>query len=399
MCRTVQKTGARGGLGCTGVGVRVEGNDTSLTRAPVRRLTSGPGRDDRLTVPRYAAARREQIAPATSHWRFPMPMPPSRYTLTPVATLLTRDERMRVDAAGEGVFYAMHRDTVDQLVRDLRQRSVGAVLVSVNRCDDRSAASLARVVREFPRVSTVAILSQIDGATPRAVLSLGSSGVRTLIDVRQPAGWRELRTVIMSERTSEIERLALARLAVDLAGATDGCLRFFDLLFGRPVRVATVRRLAVHLGVITSTLMSRFFRLRLPAPKKYLAYARLVHAARLFENPGLSIANVANHLDYSSPQSFGRHVRSLLGLTATAFRQQYDGEGMLEQFRARLVIPYLTTLRLFDPVSGAASPAVRQVLADTTARATPRASPELRLDRVVVPDESSGRRAVAEGAI
>jgi AraC-like DNA-binding protein len=317
-----------------------------------------------------------------------MTMPVPRSTLTPVATLLTRDERLRVDAAGEGVFYAMHRDSVDQLVRDLRQRSIGTVLVSVNRCDDRSAASLARVVREFPRVSTVAILSQVDGVTPRTVLSLGSSGVRTLIDVRQPAGWRELRTVIMSERTSEIEQLALERLASDLAGATDGCLRFFDLLFGRPVRVGTVRRLAAHLGVVTSTLMSRFFRLRLPAPKKYLAYARLVHAARLFENPGLSVANVANHLDYSSPQSFGRHVRSLLSVTATAFRQQYDGEGMLEQFRARLVVPYLTTLRLFDPVAGTRSQAVRRVLSDATARATPPA----------LPDGGPARRAVAEGA-
>ncbi|HSJ64578.1 MAG TPA: helix-turn-helix domain-containing protein [Gemmatimonadaceae bacterium] len=313
----------------------------------------------------------------------------SRSALTPIATLLTLDERMRVDAAGEGVYYALHRDSVDQLVRELRQRSIGAVLVSVNRCDDRSAASLARVVREFPRVSTVAILSQVDGATPRAVLSLGSSGVRTLIDVRQPAGWRELRTVIMSERTSEIEQLALERLAMDLAGATEGCLRFFDLLFGRPVRVATVRRLAAHLGVVTSTLMSRFFRLRLPAPKKYLAYARLVHAGRLFENPGLSIANVANHLDYSSPQSFGRHVRSVLGVTATAFRQHYDGEGMLEQFRARLVIPYLTTLRLFDPVAGTRSPVVRRVLADATRRAIPGGMPD---------ERAVARRAVAEGA-
>lgn len=318
-----------------------------------------------------------------------MMVPTPRSSLTPIATLLTSDERLRVDAAGEGVYYAMHRDSVDQVVRDLRQRSIGAVLVSVHRCDDRAAASLARVVREFPRVSTVAILSQVDRTTPRAVLSLGGSGIRTLIDVRQPAGWRELRTVIMSERSSEIEQLALSRLATDLAGATDGCLRFFDLLFGRPVRVSTVRRLAAHLGVVTSTLMSRFFRLRLPAPKRYLAYARLVHAARLFENPGLSIANVANHLDYSSPQSFGRHVRSLLGVTATAFRQAYDGEGMLEQFRVRLVVPYLTTLRLFDPVSGTRSAAVRRVLSDATCRALPAA----------VPDESSpARRAVAEGS-
>jgi AraC-like DNA-binding protein len=322
----------------------------------------------------------------------------SRYQLFPVTTLLTRDERMRVDAAGEGVFYTMHRDSVDQVVRDLRRRSVGAVLVSVHRCDDAATASLAKVVREFPRVSTVAILSQVDGGTPRAVLSLGSSGVRTLIDVRHPAGWRELRSVIMSERTSEIEQLALERLTRDLTGATDGCLRFFELLFGRPVRVVTVRRLAVQLGVITSTLMSRFFRLRLPAPKKYLAIARLVHAARLFENPGLSVANVANHLEYSSPQSFGRHVRSLMGITATAFRQQYDGEGMLEQFRARLVIPYLTTLRLFDPVRGNGSPAVRRVLADATVRATPREMPAgMMFGRGAEPGDSPGvRRAVAE---
>ena len=323
-----------------------------------------------------------------------MSLQPSRYALTPVATLLTRDERMRVDAAGEGLFYTMHRDSVDQLMHDLRQRSIGAVLVSVNRCDDRAVASLARVVREFPRVSTVAILSQVDVATPRAVLSLGGSGIRTLIDVRQPAGWRELRTVIMAERTSEIEQLAIARLAEDLAGATDGCTQFFALLFGRPVRVATVRRLAVHLGVVTSTLMSRFFRLKLPAPKKYLAYARLVHAARLFENPGLSIANVANHLEYSSPQSFGRHVQTLLGLTATAFRHRYDGEGMLDHFRARLVIPYLTTLRLFDPVGGNTSPAVRRVIADATARATQRKSAVLLATHD--PEPAGLRRAVAE---
>jgi AraC-like DNA-binding protein len=96
--------------------------------------------------------------------------------------------------------------------------------------------------------------------------------------------------------------------------------------------------------------MSRFFRWRLPAPKQYLALARLVRAARLFENPGFSVANVANHLDYSSPQSFGRHVRTLLNLTALQFRDRYDGEGMLQQFRTTLVTPYLEQLRQFRPL-------------------------------------------------
>jgi AraC-like DNA-binding protein len=97
--------------------------------------------------------------------------------------------------------------------------------------------------------------------------------------------------------------------------------------------------------------MSRFFRARLPAPKRYLAMARLVRAAHLFENRGFSIANVANHLEYSSPQSFNRHVRTMLRLTAAEFRDTYDGEGMLDRFRQDLVLPNLAALRRLSPLS------------------------------------------------
>ena len=83
--------------------------------------------------------------------------------------------------------------------------------------------------------------------------------------------------------------------------------------------------------------MSRFFRAGMPPVKRFLSLARLTYAARLFENPGISIANVANQLDYSSPQSFGRHVRTLLDLTAGQFRQRYDGAGMLKHFRDEFV--------------------------------------------------------------
>jgi len=117
-----------------------------------------------------------------------------------------------------------------------------------------------------------------------------------------------------------------------------------------------VRGLSQHLLVLPSTLMSRFFRAKLPAPKRYLAAARLVRAARLFENPGFSVANIANHLDYSSPQSFGRHVRSLLGVTAVQFRRQYDGAAMLQHFRESLVLPYADELRRLKPLSAMCQP-------------------------------------------
>ena len=115
--------------------------------------------------------------------------------------------------------------------------------------------------------------------------------------------------------------------------------------------MSTVRQLAHRLNVLPSTLMSRFFRARVPAPKRYLAFARLIRAARLFENPGLSISDVANHLDYSSPQSFGRHVRTLLHITAGEFRCTYDGERMLELFRRELVLPNIEPLCGLRPLA------------------------------------------------
>lgn len=277
---------------------------------------------------------------------------PSTRLLTPVSTMLTPAERSRVDAAGEGFYRAVHRDSIEDILGDLRAQRVSAVLLSVACCgDEGDATRFGRIVREFPRVPAIVLLTQFELGTPRAVLSLGQSGVRSLIDVRQPNGWRELREVLMRDKTRDIEKIALAQLSLDLVGVPDDCWRFFETIFQPGLRTCTIRTLASELRVVPSTLMSRFFRAHLPAPKRYLAMARLTHAARVFENPGLSVANVANHLEYSSPQSFGRHVRTFLSMTALEFRQRYDGEGMLHRFREELVLPFVRTLRSFSPLS------------------------------------------------
>lgn len=280
----------------------------------------------------------------------------------PVATMLTPNERLRVDAAGEGSYQALHRDSVAEVVQDLKSNRVRAVLVSVTCCDQRARAGVAALVREFPRVPTVALLTQLDRGTPIAMLALGSTGVRQVVDVREAEGWRELRNYLLAARGEDIQRQALGQLATDLPGVSQDCWRFFEALFQLPPRISTVRMLSLRLDVLPSTLMSRFFRAKLPAPKQYLAMARLVRAARLFENPGFSVANVANHLDYSSPQSFGRHVRTLMRMTAVEFRDRYDGEGMLQHFRQHLVLPHIERLRNLRPLSPSWGSSCRDVL-------------------------------------
>jgi AraC-like DNA-binding protein len=273
-----------------------------------------------------------------------------RIPLTSVATVLSPDERARVDAAGDGLYTTIHRDSVDDVLRDLRRSPVGAVLVSVARCDSGTTSRVATMVREFPRVPAVALLTQLERDSARAVLALGQSGVQTLIDVRHPAGWAELRRVLLADRGDELRRLALSALSIDLAGVPEDCWRFFETLFTVSPRTSTVRDLSRELAVLPSTMMSRFFRAGLPAPKRYLACARLVRAARLLENAGYSLANVANHLEYSSPQSFGRHIRNTLGISAGDFRRSFDGRSMLDAFRRDLVLPYRAKLACFRPL-------------------------------------------------
>ena len=280
-----------------------------------------------------------------------MTMTSSTRRIAPVSTMIEPVERQRVDAAGAGLYRTIHRDSIREVIRDLKERRISAVIVSVGRCVREEPAQMAAVVRAFPRIPTLALLSSAGDTTAEAVLALGNCGIRTLIDVREPEGWSRLRALLGREATKDIDRLVIAALREDLRSVPDDCWRFFEALFSPEFRVATVRQLARRLNVLPSTLMSRFFRARVPAPKRYLAFARLIRAARLFENPGLSISDVANHLDYSSPQSFGRHVRTLLRITAGEFRCTYDGERMLGRFRRELVLPNLDLLRELRPLA------------------------------------------------
>src|SRR5207248_1827687 len=170
--------------------------------------------------------------------------PPPNPAVAPVSTILTPGERSRVDAAGEGLYYALHRDSVDDVIRDIKERRASAVLFSAARCGAHEAARVATVVREFPRVPAVALVSQLESQTARSVLALGRSGIRSVVDVRQPNGWRELRDLLIADRGGTIEQLALRRLAGDLAGAPEDCRQFFDALFQASPHMNTIRMLS-----------------------------------------------------------------------------------------------------------------------------------------------------------
>lgn len=272
-----------------------------------------------------------------------------------VAAVLAPAERARVDAAGTGCFSVVHRESVREAISTVRERPVDAILLSVHQCRPEHVENVAFLIRDFPSVPTVALVSQHDPGAPEMLLRLGASGVRQAIDVTAPAGWARLRELMLQPVTRSAARIQGPVLAAMPDITPDGRF-FFEALIRLAPDLLTVRDLARRLTVCPSTLLSRFARAALPSPKTYLATVRLLHAAQLFDDRGLSIADVAHRLDYSSPQSFGRHLRSLLGITSTEFRARFPFEVAIQRFVDLMIAPYGSRWRTFHPLARPRAP-------------------------------------------
>jgi AraC-like DNA-binding protein len=269
-----------------------------------------------------------------------------------IATVLLPVERARVDAAGSGCFALLHRDSIPEAVRIVRERPVDAVLVSVHRCGPEQVEGVGHLVREFPGIPTVALVSHHDPIATDMLLRLGASGVRQVVDVTSPAGWARLRQVVGQPATRAVARIQGPILDA-LAEAPAGTRLFIEAMIRLAPDTPTVTNLAQRLYVRPSTLMSRFARAGLPSPKNYLAAVRLLHAAYLFEAAGLSVADVSYRLEYSSPQSFGRHLRAMLGVTAIEFRRRFPFPVALQRFVELMIDPYVGIWRTFHPLESA----------------------------------------------
>ena len=277
-----------------------------------------------------------------------------------VAAILAPAERSRVDAAGTGCFAILHRESISDAIRIVRERPVDAVLLSVQQCGPEQVDGVAHLIREFPSVPTVALVSQHGPRATETLLLLGASGVKRVIDVTAPTGWAHLRELLTQPVTRSVARIQGPVLAA-LADVTPDTRIFLEAMIRLAPDTPTVRNLSRRLGVRPSTLMSRFARADLPSPKSYLAAIRLLHAAQAFEDAGLSIADVAYRLEYSSPQSFGRHVRSLLGITSTEFRHRFPFPVAVERFVTLLIAPYAAVWERFHPLQRAGSTHVLRV--------------------------------------
>lgn len=273
----------------------------------------------------------------------------SPFSSVTIAAVLAPTERAALEAAGVGCFFVVHRGTLPEALRVVRERPVDAVVFSVHHCRDAEVEQLDDLVRRFPDLPTVALLTRSDPEVPGALLRLGATGVRHVIDVTVPAGWRRLRQLLAEPASRPAARI-LSKVLDALPDLPSNTRLFLELMIRTAPSTPVARTLAVHTRTRPSTLTSRFQRAGLPSPKTYLTAIRLLYAAQFFSQDGLSITDVAYRLECSSPQSFGRHVRSMLGMTPGEFRRRYTFDSAIDRFVDMLIRPYRAAWMSFRPL-------------------------------------------------
>ena len=100
-----------------------------------------------------------------------------------VATVLDDVERSRLDAAAGEYVSAVHTNDMEEAIRAVREQPINAVLVSPSYVSRRDLMGVARLVREFPGVQTIALVSRPDAQSSERLLELGKSGVQSLVDL------------------------------------------------------------------------------------------------------------------------------------------------------------------------------------------------------------------------
>jgi AraC-like DNA-binding protein len=277
-------------------------------------------------------------------------------SLPRISTLLCTRQRIQVEAATEGRLKLLHRSTIHENYEDLKAGHADGLLISAAVVRDADLPTLLSLTRDLPGALVVGMVGEDGQVAAAGTLLLGRAGITQLVDVRDRNGWTILRDSFALEVP---ERPVCDALAAVISGieveadgtrtrCTEGCRRFFVTIFSPSA--TTGLAVAAQFGVVPSTLMSRFDRAGLPSPKQYMALAKLVRAAYLGEVAGLPIRAIAERLHASSPQSFGRTVRHMTGMTAAEFKRTVSGATMLDRFINSLVAPYREILRTFDPI-------------------------------------------------
>jgi AraC-like DNA-binding protein len=277
-------------------------------------------------------------------------VPADRPTLA--AWVTPREHSVLVARVADRVTLVPSRDVAAIREAFATGRAHGAI-VSAALLDPAYTIQLAQLHRAFPHLPLVGLVTQ-DAEEPvvSRAGALGRLGAESVADLRMgQGGWAPFNKALDRMPTPVVLRAtALVQEALG-TDVTEGWLRFIAAAFlGDAVMV---RDIALQGGAHPSAFTGRFYRAKLPSPRRYIEMGFIARFAYLAETTSWSVHAIARSIEASSPQSLGRMIKRLTGLSPVQWRLENGLASVLADFSTRLIKAHLRALRHFDPFQGA----------------------------------------------
>lgn len=241
--------------------------------------------------------------------------------------------RARLQEALRGQATVRFCERQSELLALAESTLAGVAVVDVRDREGHSTLPTVRRIREaYPSVPVV-LYCALSPDWSRDVLAFARAGVNDLVlrDVD------DLRYSLRSAMLSAIDHCSARGITAELESVVPPTVLpivRFCLENGR--RALTVEDVADALAVHRKTLVHRLASARLPPPSAIISWCRLLIAARLMEDPGRSVEQVALILDFPSGTSLRNMMKRYTGLTPGEVRENGGARCVLHALKRAL---------------------------------------------------------------
>lgn len=210
-----------------------------------------------------------------------------------------------------------------------------ATIVVLDHRDYEGNATLPAVRRlrhEFPSVPVVMYLP-ISAVASGVVMEYARAGVSQLVF----QGVDDFKTSLRTAVNAALDQVSAAALAAEIEPLIPPTVvPFLRYCLEHSRRNITVEEVAAAMGVHRKTLVDRLKAARLPSPRAMIGWCRLLIAARLLDDPGRTIEQVALKLDFPSGAALRNLFKRYTGLRTTEVRENGGVRCLLHAFKREL---------------------------------------------------------------
>jgi AraC-like DNA-binding protein len=247
----------------------------------------------------------------------------------PESPLLSARLRAAVGAQGK---VEQFRDGPSALLPVLRGE-IDATVVAIGATDAEAGLRTIRHLRAAAATHAIVAWCEIRQPPSRLLLDIAQAEVTELVlrDVE------DMQHVLARVLASAVQRSTAQRLDARLSALIAQPMRpLFRFALEHAHESLSVEEVAATFGVTRRTLRNRLVEHRMPRPRVFLTWCRLLVAGALLDERGRSLDSVAGQLDFPSGHGLGMVLRRYLGSGITALRAGQVSGAIEEAFRAAL---------------------------------------------------------------